>query len=106
MSQEVESLGASKATVCEPDKGQFEHAGVEVKKMLQELKLDDSENYKVGDVIKAKVTDLDAEAKKISLSVKALLNEAARKEREEKEAAEGEVVDAYTDSEEEAPTEE
>jgi len=61
---------------------------------------------KVGDVIKAKVTDLDAEAKKISLSVKALLNEAARKEREEKEAAEGEVVDAYTDSEEEAPTEE
>ena len=61
---------------------------------------------KVGDVIKAKVTDLDAEAKKISLSVKALLNEAARKEREEKEAAEGEVVDAYTDSEEEAPAEE
>ncbi|MBQ8933449.1 MAG: 30S ribosomal protein S1 [Lachnospiraceae bacterium] len=61
---------------------------------------------KVGDVIKAKVTDLDAEAKKISLSVKALLNEAARKEREEKEAAEGEVVDAYTDSEEETPAEE
>ena len=61
---------------------------------------------KVGDVIRAKVTDLDAEAKKISLSVKALLNETARKEREEKEAAEGEVVDAYTDSEEEAPAEE
>ncbi len=61
---------------------------------------------KVGDVIRAKVTDLDAEAKKISLSVKALLNEAARKEREEKEAAEGEVVDAYTDSEEETPAEE
>ena len=39
--------------VNKPDKGQFEHAGVEVKKMLQELKLDDSENYKVGDVIKA-----------------------------------------------------
>ena len=61
---------------------------------------------KVGDVIRAKVTDLDAEAKKISLSIKALLNEAARKEREEKEAAEGEVVDAYTDSEEETPAEE
>jgi len=61
---------------------------------------------KVGDVIRAKVTDLDAEAKKISLSVKALLNETARKEKEEKEAAEGEVVDAYTDSEEEAPAEE
>jgi len=65
-----------------------------------------SDVLKVGDVIKAKVTDLDAEAKKISLSVKALLNEAARKEREEKEAAEGEVVDAYTDSEEETPAEE
>jgi ribosomal protein S1 len=61
---------------------------------------------KVGDVIRAKVTDLDAEAKKISLSVKALLNETARKEKEEKEAAEGEVVDAYTDSEEETPAEE
>jgi ribosomal protein S1 len=65
-----------------------------------------SDVLKVGDVIKAKVTDLDAEAKKISLSVKALLNETARKEKEEKEAAEGEVVDAYTDSEEEAPAEE
>ena len=65
-----------------------------------------SDVLKVGDVIRAKVTDLDAEAKKISLSVKALLNETARKEREEKEAAEGEVVDAYTDSEEEAPAEE
>ena len=65
-----------------------------------------SDVLKVGDVIRAKVTDLDAEAKKISLSVKALLNEAARKEREEKEAAEGEVVDAYTDSVEETPAEE
>lgn len=36
-----------------PDKGQFAKAGVEVKRMLEELKLDDAENYKVGDVIKA-----------------------------------------------------
>ena len=52
-----------------------------------------SDVLKVGDVIKAKVTDLDAEAKKISLSVKALLNDGAKKEKE----ADGEVVDAYTD---------
>ena len=44
--------------VNKPDKGQFEHAGVEVKKMLQELKLDDSENYKVGDVIKADIFEV------------------------------------------------
>ncbi|MDO4960753.1 MAG: 30S ribosomal protein S1 [Eubacteriales bacterium] len=55
---------------------------------------------KVGDVIKAKVTDLDAEAKKISLSVKALLNAEAKKEKE----ADGEVADVYTDAE--AETEE
>ena len=62
-----------------------------------------SDVLKVGDAVRAKVTDLDAEAKKISLSIKALLNENARKEKE----AEGEVVDAYTDAEaEEAPAEE
>ena len=63
---------------------------------------------KVGDVIKAKVTDLDAEAKKISLSIKALLNEKARKEKEKEEDLE--VADAYIDNveeeEAEAPTEE
>ena len=51
-----------------------------------------SDVLKVGDVVKAKVTDLDAENKKISLSIKALLNE-GKKEKE----ADGEVVDAYTD---------
>ena len=39
--------------VNKPDKGQFAKAGVEVKRMLEDLKLDDAENYKVGDVIKA-----------------------------------------------------
>ncbi len=51
-----------------------------------------SDVLKVGDVVKAKVTDLDAEAKKISLSIKALLN-ADKKEKE----VDGEVVDAYID---------
>ena len=51
-----------------------------------------SDVLKVGDVVNAKVTDLDAENKKISLSIKALLNE-GKKEKE----ADGEVVDAYTD---------
>ena len=69
-----------------------------------------SDVLKVGDVIKAKVTDLDAEAKKISLSVKALLNEKARKEKEKEEDLE--VADAYIDAvedeaeEAEAPSEE
>ncbi len=64
-----------------------------------------SDVLKVGDVIRAKVTDLDAEAKKISLSVKALLNEAAKKEKAA--AAESDVADVYTDSEtEENSTEE
>ena len=69
-----------------------------------------SDVLKVGDVIKAKVTDLDAEAKKISLSIKALLNEKARKEKEKEEDLE--VADAYIDSveeeaeEAEAPAEE
>ena len=52
-----------------------------------------SDVLKVGDVVKAKVTDLDAEAKKISLSIKALLNDGKKKEKEE----DGEVVDAYVD---------
>ena len=39
--------------VNKPDQGQFKKAGVEVMRMLEELKLDDAENYKVGDVIKA-----------------------------------------------------
>ena len=69
-----------------------------------------SDVLKVGDVIKAKVTDLDAEAKKISLSIKALLNEKARKEKEKEEDLE--VADVYIDNVEEeaeeapAPTEE
>ena len=52
-----------------------------------------SDVLKVGDVVKAKVTDLDAEAKKISLSIKALLNDGKKKEKEEDK----EVVDAYVD---------
>ncbi len=69
-----------------------------------------SDVLKVGDVIKAKVTDLDAEAKKISLSIKAILNEKARKEKEKEEDLE--VADVYIDNVEEeaeeaqAPTEE
>lgn len=60
---------------------------------------------KVGDVIKAKVTDLDAEAKKISLSIKALLNEEKKKEAASKEE-DSEVADVYTDAEEEVSEEE
>ena len=51
---------------------------------------------KVGDIIKAKVTTLDAENKKISLSIKELLNEGKKKEDD------GEVVDAYVDKSDEA----
>ena len=58
-----------------------------------------SDVLKVGDVIKAQVTDLDAEAKKISLSIKALLNEKARKEKEKEEDLE--VADVYIDNVEE-----
>ena len=63
-----------------------------------------SDVLKVGDVVKAKVTDLDAEAKKISLSVKALLNEGKKKETAPKEE-DTEVADVYTDSEEESEEE-
>ena len=63
-----------------------------------------SDVLKVGDVVKAKVTDLDAEAKKISLSVKALLNEGKKKEAAPKEE-DTEVADVYTDSEEESEEE-
>jgi large subunit ribosomal protein L3 len=51
--------------VNKPDKGQFAKAGVEVMRMLEELKLDDAENYKVGDVIKA---DMFAVGDKIDAS--------------------------------------
>jgi len=62
---------------------------------------------KVGDMIKAKVTDLDAENKKISLSIKALLTEKAPKETVKEEDLE--VADVYIDpaeEEAEAPEEE
>ena len=51
--------------VNKPDQGQFKKAGVEVMRMLEELKLDDAENYKVGDVIKA---DMFAAGDKIDAS--------------------------------------
>ncbi len=51
--------------VNKPDHGQFKKAGVEVMRMLEELKLDDAENYKVGDVIKA---DMFAVGDKIDAS--------------------------------------
>lgn len=51
--------------VNKPDKGQFAKAGVEVKRLLQELKLDNSADYKVGDVIKA---DMFAVGDKIDAS--------------------------------------
>ena len=51
--------------VNKPDQGQFKKAGVEVMRMLEELKLDDAENYKVGDVIKA---DMFAVGDKIDAS--------------------------------------
>lgn len=53
---------------------------------------------KVGDEVTAKVTDLNAAEKKISLSVKAL-TAPARKPKPEKKVEE-DIVDAYTDSEE------
>ena len=62
-----------------------------------------SDVLKVGDVVKAKVTDLDAENKKISLSVKALLND-GKKEKEKED--DGEVVDAYVDESADAADEE
>lgn len=64
-----------------------------------------SDVLKVGDEITAKVTELNAQDKKISLSVKAL-TAPARKPKPEKKVEE-DIVDAYTDSEEEeAPAEE
>jgi len=63
-----------------------------------------SDVLKVGDVIKAKVTDLDAEAKKISLSIKSILIENNKKEAAKEEDAE--VADAYIDAAEEESAEE
>lgn len=58
-----------------------------------------SDVLKVGEIVRAKVTDLDAEAKKISLSIKALINDEKKKERQAAEAAQNEeVTDFYTDS--------
>ena len=39
--------------VNKPEKGHFDKAGVEVKRMLTEFRLDNAETYKTGDVIKA-----------------------------------------------------
>ena len=41
--------------VNKPEKGHFDKAGVEVKRTLAEFRLDDAENYKAGDEIKADV---------------------------------------------------
>ena len=62
-----------------------------------------SDVLKVGDEITAKVTELNAEGHKISLSIKAL-TAPARKPKPEKKVEE-DVVDAYTDSEEETAEE-
>lgn len=69
-----------------------------------------SDVLKVGDEVTAKVTELNAEDHKISLSVKALTAPAKkpRVEREKEKKVDEDVVDAYTDNEEveEAPVEE
>ena len=41
--------------VNKPEKGHFDKAGVEYKRMLTEFRLDDAESYEVGGVIKADV---------------------------------------------------
>ena len=48
-----------------PEKGHFEKAGVAVKKVLKELRLEDAENYNVGDEIKA---DIFASGDKVDVS--------------------------------------
>lgn len=60
-----------------------------------------SDVLKVGDEIEAKVTDFNAEDKKISLSIKALTAPVKKEEPKEED-----VVDAYTDEEVEVEAEE
>lgn len=57
-----------------------------------------SDVLKVGDTIRAKVTDMDAEARRISLSIKALLNDNNKKKRESEAESGDDVIDVYTDS--------
>ena len=62
---------------------------------------------KVGDMVDVKITDIDYDRKKISLSIRALLEEAEDSEEEpETEEVEESVEEAAPEAEEEAPVEE
>ena len=80
--------------VNKPMKGHFEKGDVAPKKVLKEFRLDDCKSMKVGQIVKAdvfaegdkvdvKITDIDMENKKISLSIRALLEAAAPAEETE-----------------------
>ena len=76
-----------------------------VSQISQERIAQPSDVLKVGDEITAKVTELNAEEHKISLSVKALTAPARKPKQEKEKKVEEDIVDAYTDSEEEATEE-
>jgi len=74
--------------------GHFKKANVAPKKTLREFRLEDVSAMNVGDVLKAdvfaegdkvdvKITDVDMENQKVSLSIRALLEEAPAEEDEE-----------------------
>ena len=80
-------FGAIKETrVNKPVAGHFKKAGVTVKRYLRELRLANCAAYELGqeltcdvfaegDKVDVKITDVDMENKKVSLSIRALLEE-------------------------------
>ena len=62
---QVGFLEGKEKQMNKPEKGHFEKAGVAIQKVLKELRLEDAENYNVGDQIKA---DIFAAGDKVDVS--------------------------------------
>ena len=66
--------------VNKPQAGHFKKAGISAKRVLKEFKLEGAAEMNVGDEVKAVITAIDFDKKRVSLSMKALLEDAPAEE--------------------------
>ena len=92
--------------LTKPELGHLKKAGDARKKTLKEFKLAKAAEMNVGDEVKVKITEIDFERHRVSLSIRALLEEQKAAEDEAAARAPAEEVVYSTEAAEEAQPEE
>ena len=67
----------AKKLLNKPEAGHFKKAGVAPMRTLREFRFDDIAAVNVGDIVRVKVLDVNTEAKRISLSIREVLEDEA-----------------------------